>query len=76
MSALEIYQAQITAINARIAALETLKTDFQAEVVADVAADLLSDRLREEVGRPFESEINWLRFKKNEASIAFAESNL
>lgn len=70
------YKAEIAAIAARIDALKTLKIQAVAAATANVATELISDSLREELGRPYDSEINTLVYQKNVKSIAFAESFL
>lgn len=75
-TAAEIYTAEVAAIAARIEALKVLKAQALAAATANVATELVSDSLREELGRPYESEINTLVYQKNVKSIAFAESFL
>ncbi len=70
----EIYTAEVAAITDRIETLKTLKTQALAAAIANVDPELVTDSLREEIGRPYESEINTLIYKKNVKSIAFAES--
>lgn len=74
--ALTAYRAEIAAIDARITELETTKTQTIDATLATVSADLISPRYAEEIGRSFESEINWLRFKRDRLSIEFAQSLL
>ena len=75
-TAAETYTAEIAAIVARIETLKGLKTQAVAAATANVATELVSDSLREELGRPYDSEINTLVYQKNVKSIAFAESFL
>jgi hypothetical protein len=70
----ELYVAEVAVITARIETLKTLKAQAMAAAVANVDPELVTDSLREEIGRPYESEINTLLYKKNARSIAFAES--
>ncbi len=70
----EIYTAEVAAITDRIESLTTLKTQAIAAATANVDPELVTDSLREEIGRPYESEINTLIYRKNVKSIAFAES--
>ena len=72
----ELYVAEVAAITARIETLKTLKTQAVTAASANVDPALVTDSFREEIGRPYESEINTLIHKKNVASIAFAESFL
>jgi hypothetical protein len=72
----ESYAAEVSAITARIESLKTLKTQAIAAASANVDPALVTESFREEIGRPYESEINTLIYKKNVASIAFAESFL
>jgi hypothetical protein len=74
--AAETYTAEVAAITARIETLKTLKTQSIAAATANVDPALVTESFREEIGRPYESEINTLVYKKNAASIAFAESFL
>lgn len=76
MSSEETYRTEIAAIVARIETLKTLKTQAIAAATANVDPELVSDSLREEIGRPYESEINTLVYQKNVKSIQFAESFL
>jgi len=73
---LETFRATIAAIDARITAVEALKTQTVDAALENVAHDLVSPRFGEDVGRAFESEINWLRFKRDQESIAYARSVL
>jgi hypothetical protein len=76
MSTEATYKAEIATIVARIDTLKTLKTQAVAAATANVAPELVSDSLREELGRPYDSEINTLLYQKNSKSIQFAESFL
>lgn len=73
---LEEFKAKIDAFEARIAALETLKASAWTTASANVSPDLLSDNFKDEIQRPYESEIGQLRYKVNVAKIDFATSQL
>lgn len=72
----DVYKAEIVAIDARIEALKTLKDQAIAAALENVAPDLVSDGLRDELGRPYDAELNTLAYRKNIKYIAFAESFL
>ena len=76
MAALEAFRTTIAAIDARIAAVEVLKTQTVDAALENVAHELVSARFGEDIGRVFDSEINWLRFKRDQESIAYARSVL
>jgi len=72
----EQYQTVIAEIDARIIELAVIKAASIAAATANVSQELISDRLTEDLTRPYESEIYFLRHKRNLTSIAFAETFL
>lgn len=71
---LESYRAIIAAIDARILALETAKTEMVDSIAHVDDPQFMSTNFAEDLGRPFDNEINWLRYKRNAESIAFAHT--
>ena len=72
----EEYCALIHQIDTRIAEIDILKTQAIDAGTTNVTPGMISDRLSTEIARPYESEILFLKRKRDVESIAFAETFL
>lgn len=72
----EQFRTLIHQIDERIIELGTLRAQTIENATANVDPAVMSDRLSSELGRPYDSEILYVKRKRNLASIAFAETFL
>lgn len=73
---LTTFKSSIAAIDARILQLQNTKAIAIESALSDVPVGLRSDRFAEEVGRPYDSEVDWLRRERDILCINYARSLL